>query len=343
VPLWATVPKSHQLRNQAAEQAAEQKLSTLNSQLSTNMILIPFHKDKFAAEMKPLVSGNNLTLNYDNIESSLAKVIIDIKKLLGSIVDTLIQEFFDETTDDMQKSAIEYLQRALLHFTMYEHIIFLITRVGNDGVTVKKNDDETTVFKYQQDQLENQYISLGWFWINYLIQLMNENPNDFPDWTNSPQKTDLDELPVDLSDFERWVGLTVGGEYFMINVSWIIREVWKDCILSRFDKPVKNNTIARAVCYEVMARACERLAYSCLPEPIRKDIDNEMGKNHRAEADKVIRNRISLIFFEKAQAYWNDLDLELKQKDIDEQKATPETPPVLGRQNIYPDDSFFIV
>jgi hypothetical protein len=92
-----------------------------------------------------------------------------------------------------------------------------------------------------------------------------------------------------------------------------------------------------------MARACERLAYSCLPEPIRKDIDNEMGKNHRAEADKMIRNKVAILFAEKASAYWNDLDLELKQKDIEEQKATQQTQPILGSRNIYPDDPFYIV
>jgi hypothetical protein len=309
------------------------------------MILIPFHKEKFAAEMKPLISGNNLTLNYENIESSLAKVMVSLKKTMGNIIDVLTRLFFDDpdVPSDNQKTAIDYLQRAVLHFTMYEHIIFLITRIGNDGVTVKKNDDETTIFKYQQDMLENQYISLGWFWINTLIQFMNENPDDFPDWINSPQKAELDRLPVDLSDFERWVGVTVGGEYFMISVSWIIREVWNDCVLSRISQPVKDSAIARAVCYEVMARACERLAYSCLPEPVRKDIDNEMGKNHRAEADKMIRTRVAAVFLEKAEAYWNDLDLELKQKDIEDQKATSASQPVLGQRNIHQNDSFFVI
>jgi hypothetical protein len=306
------------------------------------MIPIPFHKDRFAAEMKPLVSGNNLTLSYENIESSLAKVSIDMRRLLGQIVDDLTAEFINDTANDSQKTAIDYLQRAILHFVMYEHTIFLITRVGNDGITVKKNEDETTIFKYQQDQLENQYISLGWFWTNTLIQFMNENPADFPSWTNSPQKASIDELPIDLSDFEKWVGVTIGGEYFIINIAWIIREVWTECILSRIKEPVKNDPMVRAVCYEVMARACERLAYSSLPEPIRKDIDNEMGKNHRAEADKVIRTRIAEIFAAKARAYWNDLDLELKQKDIEEQRATPQSPPVLGQKNIRPDDSFYL-
>jgi hypothetical protein len=172
---------------------------------------------------------------------------------------------------------------------------------------------------------------------------MNENPDDFPDWINSSQKTELDELPITLADFERWVGVSVGGEYFMINAAWIIREVWTDCVCSRIDQPKKNSTIARAVCYEVMARACERLAYSSLPEPVRKDVDNEMGKNHRAEADKTIRNRVAALFAEKASAYWNDLDLELKQKDVDEQKTSPHNQPILGARNIRPDDPFYFV
>jgi hypothetical protein len=133
--------------------------------------------------MKPLVSGNNLTLNYENIESSLAKTMVSLKKTMGNIIDVFTLLFLGDpdVPNDSQKTAIDYFQRAILHFTMHEHHIFLITRIGNDGVTVKKNDDETTIFKYQQDLLENQYISLGWFWIDALIQFMNENPDDFPD------------------------------------------------------------------------------------------------------------------------------------------------------------------
>jgi hypothetical protein len=305
------------------------------------MILIPFHPDKFALEMKPLVSGNNLTLSYENIESSLAKTVVDIQKLLGIIVPTLSQKFLDNTANAEEKTAIDYLQRSLLHFTMYEHLIFLIARVGNDGITVKKNDDETTIFKYQQDDLENKYISLAWFWINNLIDYLNANPADFPDWTSSNEKKNLDELQINLSDFEKWIGLTTGGMYFMINVSGIIREVWNDCVCSRIKLPVKNDTITRAVCYEVMKRACERLAYFCLPEPLRKDINNEMGKNHSAEADKLIRSRIAKIYGDQAAAYWSDLDLELKKKDITDGEKTAAAPPVLGQKKIHENDKFY--
>jgi hypothetical protein len=302
--------------------------------------MVPFHRENFASEMKPFLSGNNLTLEYENIESSLAKVIVDISRLLGTVVHVLTQKFHDDILSAHERQAVEYLQRSVLHFTMYEHLIFLITRVGNDGVTVKKNDDETTIYKYQQDNLENKYISLGWFWCNQLIQYMNDNLDEFPGWRDSDGKKNLDELPISLSDFEKWVGV-VDGQYFIITVAWIIREVWTDCVLSRSAEPQKNDAIARAVCYEVMGRACTRLAYSCLPEPIRKDIDNEMGKNHRAEADKVIREKISNIFLQKACVYWTDLDLLTKQQNIAASKATVGSHPVLGNRQIRESDSFF--
>jgi hypothetical protein len=107
-----------------------------------------------------------------------------------------------------------------------------------------------------------------------------------------------------LSDFNKWVGVSsTGGEYFILSASWIIREVWLDCVCSRIKEPVKTAAITRAVCYEVMGRACQRLAYSCLPEPIRKDADNEMGKNHRAQADRDIREHIAGKFLSKAETY----------------------------------------
>jgi hypothetical protein len=133
-----------------------------------------------------------------------------------------------------------------------------------------------------------------------------------------------------------------GGEYFMMCAGWIIREVWIDCVCSRFKEPVKTDAIARAVCYEVMGRATQRLAYSALPEPIRIDIDNEMGKNHRAQADQYIKEFVSGQFLKKAEAYWNAVDLETKKKEIEENRKTAGSRPVLGKRNSNESDKFYL-
>jgi len=292
---------------------------------------------------KPKISGLNLSLDYDNIESSLIKVGADIARTLPqSLINRLVSTYLSGSVPDPDATAIDYLQHAMLHFTVFEHTIFLITRVSNDGITIKKNDDETTAFKYQVDELNNKLITTAWFWMNLLIQFLNDHSGDFPEWAGSDQKKALDELPVDLSDFNRWVGVSLsGGEYFMICAGWIIREVWTDCVKSRFPDPTKTDAITRAVCYEVMARATQRLAYSALPEPIRVDIDNEMGKNHRAQADQYIREYVSNQFLQKAQTYWNTVDMEIKKKDMEENRKNAGSRPLLGERNFDESDKFY--
>jgi hypothetical protein len=319
----------------------ERKFTEKRRTKERTMIKIPFKREDFAKEMKPLISGMNLSLEYDNIESSLCKVAVDITNIIPKgLYERLIKKF-EKNAGEPYKTAVNYLQRAMLHFSLYEHLIFIITRVSSDGVTVKKNDDETTAYKYLTDELNNKLISTAWFWMNQLIQLLNREINNFPEWTKSEEKKAFDELPVGLSDFNKWVGVaSTGGEYFMMCAGWIIREVWLDCVCSRYKEPIYSSFIARSVCYEVMGRACQMLAYSCLPEPIRKDIDNEMGKNHRAQADKDIREHVAGKFLSKAETYWNAVDLEIKKAEIAAQKKTMASQPILGERNLSESDKF---
>lgn len=273
-------------------------------------LLIPFKRDTFASEMKPKLSGSNVTLEFDNLQSTLVKVGVEISDLIGATLYKKICEKSAAGTEaELNESAIDYLQRAMLHFAVFQHVIFLIARIGNDGITVKKNDDETTIFKYQEDELKNELIKTGWFWMNRLIGLLNENADKFPDWKDSKPAQELKALPITSADFEKWVG--VNSDFFMLNARWIIREVWTDCVLSRKKNAAKTDKIARAVCYEVVARACSRLAYYALPEPIRLDINNEMGKNHNAQADTFIREKVGAQFQVKADAYWHAVEQEM--------------------------------
>ena len=307
------------------------------------MIRVPFKPEEFTREMKPKISGVNLSLEYYNIESSLVKTSAEVSLLLSeALYGRLVAAYHSRAAPEAEASAIDYMQRAILHFTLYEHLIFLIAQVSNDGVTVKKSENETTAYKYQTDELNNKLITTAWFWINRQIQYLNAHCGVFPEWACSPQKTEWDSLPVDLSDFNKWVGISSsGGEYFMLSAGWIIREVWLDCVCSRIKEPVKTGSIARALCYEVMGRACQRLAYSCLPEPVRRDVDNEMGKNHRAQADRDVREHIAGKFLSKAETYWNALDVELKKAAAAEERKTAPSAPLWGEKQIKESDSFY--
>lgn len=314
----------------------------------------PFTSESFQEEMKPKLSMAFKALEYENIESSIVKVCAEMSDKLGSKTYEAIctvpeptpdpepeepvedpqeqseeqlrgedpEETEEAPTGDVQDAnemgttvkaeALDYLQRAILHFALYHHIIYLIANVDNDGVTITKSDDKTTIYKYQQDQLEENLISDAWFWLNRLIKLLNANPNTFQDWAGSDECKQMEDLPVSISDFERYVG--VSDPTFLLYAGWIVREVYRECIKSRTVDASLSEVQKQAICYDVMARACRRLAFHALPSPIRIDINNEMGKNHAAQADTTIREKVAGVFAEKAAAYWKAVDAELQVK-----------------------------
>lgn len=313
----------------------------------------PFTSENFQEEMKPKLSMAFKALEYENIESSITKICIEISDKLGidtyeaicakpeptpvpeeTVADpeeqdpqepteelTQTEEPEVETAEqepspdpEVKAEALDYLQRAILHFALYHHIIYLIANVDNDGVTVTKSDDKTTIYKYQQDQLEEKLVADAWFWMNRLIKLLNDHPIEFPDWADSEERKGMDDLPVGIDDFARYVG--VSDQTFLLYAAWLIREVYGECILSRQAADVSlSDRQKQALCYDVMARACRRLAFHALPSPIRIDINNEMGKNHAAQADTTIREKVAGVFAEKAATYWKAVDAELQSKD----------------------------
>lgn len=283
-------------------------------------MIIPFDKQTFQQQMKPLVSMAHLSLEYENIESTLAKVCTELAYKLGSgTYNQIISLAQAETPPQEAVDALDHLRRSILHFALYHHIIYTIANITNDGITVTKSEDKTTIYKYQQDQLEEQLLQDAWFWLNRLIGLLNQNLTIFTEWAASEEREVLAALPVTISDFERYVG--VSDSAFLLFAAWIVREVVRDHILSRQTAETALTELQRqAVCYEVMARACRRLAFHALPSPIRIDINNEMGKNHAAQADSTVRNYVSHQFEEKALGYWQGVDTEW-QRQASEQAA----------------------
>lgn len=279
------------------------------------MIQIPFSRENFSDEAKSRLSGINVSLEYDNLESALFQAGMRLSETIGEASYQCILESYPSVNDTPQHKAeaLDYLQRIILHQAIYSNLIFLIVRIGNDGITTKKNNDETTIFKYQQDELANTLINTAWFWTGKLIMLLDTDPETFPDWNISAQKQELDVLPIGIDDFRRWVG--IDNPYFLMRTRWIIREVWMDRVAARIPHEIPDSLkekISRAVVYSVMQLACERLAYSDLPENIRKDIDNEQSKTNKDKEASRIRESVSLQFADKAKRYWEDIDREIK-------------------------------
>lgn len=301
-------------------------------------IITPFDKldeRSFSKLIKSQISGADLTLEFENIESSVCKVAEDCIEILTEELYEAICDGTASADKKLQTKAIDYLQRSMLHFTLYEHLIFLIARIKDDGVTMVKGDKETTVFKYIQDGLDNKLITTGWFWMDKLLQLMEKHVEKFELWKESEPRKEMQRIPIGKKDFARYVG--VRDDYFIVVCRWIIREAWTDCVLSRIKEPKKTDAIVKAMCYEVMSRACSLLAFVQLPEPIRKDISNEMSKPNQDKAESHIRKRVGESFKSKATTYWTALDGELKKQEL---KDNPRARPIYTPPRISEDDPF---
>ena len=80
-----------------------------------------------------------------------------------------------------------------------------------------------------------------------------------------------------------------------------------------------------------------------VPEPIRIDIDNEIGKNHRAQADKYIKEYVAGQFLQKARSCRNAVDLEIKKRDMEESRKNAGSRPFISERTFKETDKFCLI
>ena len=92
-------------------------------------IITPFNKENFADDMKPKISGADLSLEYENIESSVCKVAEDCIEVLSEPLYEAICQDKGTTDEKLQAKALDYLQRSMLHFCLYQVICYVCTNI----------------------------------------------------------------------------------------------------------------------------------------------------------------------------------------------------------------------
>lgn len=278
------------------------------------MIKIPFNPVTFSTESKELVSGVNLSYMYDNIKSRLAQTAVTMQKALGVKTYDLIVSF-NKTEDptEIEASALDFLKRAMLNLSFYHHLIFIAVRISNDGVTIKKANDETTAFKYQTDELKISLVESAWFWMDQLYELLNTETEIFADWQTSEQKKQLDALYVKPDDFTYIFG--IDSFYFYVLCMPLIRKAIDEDVTGRIiltDLTVADTDsetikalkaeitllLKKVVVYRSLSLACKLYSFYELPSPLRKLADNEMHKGQTSE--EYVKNSVAVMLSNNA-------------------------------------------
>ena len=284
------------------------------------MITIPFQPETFSTESKELVSGVNLSYQYDNIKSRLIQTAVVLQKALGKeTYEKIVSAGIDAS--ETEKLALDYLKRAMLNFSFYHHLIFIAVRISNDGVTTKKSDDETTAFKYQTDELKISLVESAWFWMDQLFELLNVTTEVFTDWQDSDQKKQLKALLVEPADFTYTFG--IDSFYFFVLCMPLIRKVIDEDITGRIKmsdiaitdedsevlKTIKselNLLVKKAIVYRSLSLACKLYSFYELPSPLRKMADTEIHKGQTSE--EYVKNSVAAMLSNNADSMQQKLE-----------------------------------
>lgn len=293
------------------------------------MIKIPFNSDSFNSDVKTHLSAVNRAFEFENIESSLIKAAVEIRNVIGNSVYDKIIALKDS---DSYKDIFDSLKKAMLHLAFYNNLIFIAVKIDNDGITTKKNNNETTAYKYQTDELKYTLIETAWFWLSELIDYLDLS--DMDEWKSSDKKKAIEALIVTSDDMQIISG--IDSTYFFWKISSIIRRVidkeikfrtredllktadsdseklklYKKSLLDRVKEAIINTSLSIAV---------KSMSQYEIPGPLRANVDNEMTKSTPDEES--FRTRLSNYFADLSKQDF--IAIESIVRDINNMTKTP--------------------
>ena len=277
-------------------------------------------------ELKQYVSGIDIDIDIENINSSLIRASRNIIDLVTKEVYTLAINHYNDETNYNQPgqtdpnyirldNLVAHVQEPLAAFAMYHHFIWLRLRINNNSVTVVKNDNEDRPFKYEIDEAKEELLQLAWIGITELYDFLNEEATNFPDWDNSEQKSELESLIfTDYKDFNKHFGTENNAVFFMM-ARYKIEEITTDEILSRFETvaDIPANLLTKckkAVAYRTVADACNTFNYEYLPPPIRTRIAEDGRK--KSTTEEFTRTKLRNNYNITADNYLAEIDINIE-------------------------------
>ena len=239
------------------------------------------------------------------LSSSQKTAIATIRNIIPDEVLSFIE---DTTSDDIDKKkvladALDYLKLALANRIMFNYLPYW---------AVSKNNSEQKLYKYQFENLKDDYIKQFWSAMDSLLNLLDNKATDsfFKEWKTADIYKNRQELLIkSAKDFSYYFNIS-GSSYFFSQIQYLIREVTASEINTRFgslsdtekatllDK--YKDTVMRALCYEVMARVVKVFDLTELPESLRKDITSEYSTSGSMMQN---RDRLSTELEKKASLY----------------------------------------
>lgn len=199
---------------------------------------------------------------YRQLHPSLRATGAEMEKIIPSAV---IEAVASDTAGS------ELLKTALANGALYRYQIFL---------SVKRNGSDASLYKYQHEELKDNYCEAYWKAMDALLDWLDAHP-DTGSWQETGDYTARQALPVkNAEEFHYYFGIN-RSSCFYAKVLYLIRECWKgiaSAVRGHEDNEAVMDAAKRALCYAVMAKVVKRFDVTEFPRSIRWDYNHEYTK-----------------------------------------------------------------
>lgn len=137
-------------------------------------------------EFKEAVGGAaNLSLDLDSIKPTiLATYQQHLRMWIGDAQwDALVAA---SSPTSAQSALITELRRPLAMLTMYEYTKVGNVMMGEMGMHRVETEERKAAFKYQENQYRDYMLRHGWEALEFLLDFLEANVNDYPLWQDTP-------------------------------------------------------------------------------------------------------------------------------------------------------------
>ncbi len=259
--------------------------------------MIPFFRN--TGELKKFVPGIDSKEDIDDFAPYAITAKKEVIKIIGKPLWLAFQKKF-ETGEDVK--GLENLRGAMASFIAIAHALY---------DTIKRNNSERKVYKYQYNEIVAQLTERAHFYMSELLEEVKDN-NDFK---NTPTAKEQEKLLVkDYRQFGRHYNIDDSAYFFHISVflqKEVIRNYLQARNLSEANESIREKAEI-AVVYHTVALAIERLDAMVLPKSIRKDLQINSEFIKRTDNDLESKKRLIASLRMQGDKALLDLDSEMQ-------------------------------
>lgn len=115
-----------------------------------------------------------------------------IRRVLGTkLYERCVNEINNTLSMDIKVLLDEYIQPALIHYSMSEIYNYLLYRATARGIVVKDNDGSVTVNSDVIEKLRREEISKGNYYADLLTRYIIDNQSKYPEYNQSNGVSDV--------------------------------------------------------------------------------------------------------------------------------------------------------